>query len=56
MVDAVSKAASKLIGEQLKKANADAIAKRDHLAGMLIRFQLDLDNAEEIGILLRSRR
>ncbi|MGY6499918.1 MAG: TRAFAC clade GTPase domain-containing protein [Acidimicrobiales bacterium] len=55
-VNAAMSAASQLGGDQLRKMHADALAKKDYMAAVLTRFQLDLDNAEEKRVLLRSRR
>lgn len=48
--------AAKLGGEQLKKLNAEAAAKRDNLAIVLTRFHLDLEDAESKRVLLRSKK
>lgn len=42
--------------EQLRKMNADALARRDYLAAVLTGFRLALDDAEEKRVFLRSRR
>jgi hypothetical protein len=42
--------------DHLKKLNAEALAKRDYMKAVLTRFGLDLEEGEEKGILLRSRR
>lgn len=42
--------------DQLKKINADALAKHDYMAAVLTRFGLDLDDGEEKRVLLMSRR
>ncbi len=42
--------------EQLRKMNADALARRDYLAAVLTGFRLALDDAEEKSVFLRSRR
>ena len=54
-VNAAMRAAVKLGGDQLKKMNLDARAKQDYMAEVLTRFRLDLDEAEDKRILLRSR-
>lgn len=43
-------------GDQLRKLNADALARRDYLAAVLSRFRLDLDDGEKERVLLRSRK
>lgn len=48
--------AAKLAGDRLKKANAEALAKKEYLAATLTGFRLDLDRGEDEQILLRSRR
>lgn len=48
--------AAKLGRDQLSKMNADALAKRDHLAAVLSRFRLDLDDGEDQRVFFRSRR
>lgn len=48
--------AAKLAGDKLRKVNAEALAKNDHLTATLTRFRMDLDEGEEEQILLRSRR
>lgn len=55
-VDAAMIAALNIGREQLTKLNRDARAKQDFLAEVLTSFRLDLEKAEEDGILLRSRR
>lgn len=55
-LDAVILAAAKLGSEQLKKLNADALAKHDYMKAVLTRFELDLYDAEEEGVLLRSKK
>ena len=42
--------------EQLEKLNAAALAKRDHLAAVLSRFRLDMDEGERQLVFLRSRK
>lgn len=57
--DGVNKAitvAAQLVGSRLVQMNADAMAKHDHMAAVLSRFRLDLDEAEERNILLRSKK
>ncbi len=49
-------AAAQLVGSRLVQMNADALAKHDHMAAVLSRFRLDLDDAEERNILLRSKK
>jgi len=48
--------ATELSTEQLRKLNEEALANRDYMAAVLTRFRLDLDVAEEHGVLLRNRR
>ncbi len=55
-VNAAMSSAAKLGGDQLKKMNSEARAKKDYMAAVLTRFGLDLDEGEEKRILLRSRR
>lgn len=55
-VAAVVLTAATLGVDQLKKLNADALARRDYVAAVLTGFRLDLDDAEEKRVLLRSRR
>jgi hypothetical protein len=55
-VNAAMSAASKLVGDQLRKMNSEALAKKDYMAAVLTRFRLDLDEGEEKRVLLRSRR
>ncbi len=55
-VDSAMRAAAQLSGEQLRKLNADALAKRDYLAVVLTRFRLDLEDGEEKRVLLRSKK
>ncbi|MFZ3415134.1 ATP/GTP-binding protein [Arthrobacter sp. 3Tela_A] len=52
----VLNSAVNLAGDKVREMNADAMAKREYLAATLTRFKMDLDQAEEDGILLRSRR
>jgi hypothetical protein len=56
VVNAAMRAASKLGGDQLRTMNSEALAKHDYIAAVLTRFGMDLDDGEEQGILLRSRR
>jgi hypothetical protein len=49
-------AVSKLGHDQLTKMNAEALAKKDYVAAVLTRFRLDLDDGEEKGILLTSKK
>lgn len=48
--------AANLAGDKVREMNADAMAKQEYLAATLTRFKMDLDQAEEDGVLLRSRR
>ena len=48
--------AADLLGSKLKEANADALAKQDYLRAALTGFRIELDNAEEEQVLLRSQR
>ncbi len=48
--------AVRLAGDKLKAANAEALAKQDHLTATLTRFRMDLDEGEQERILLRSLR
>lgn len=45
-----------LAGDKVREMNADAMAKQEYLSATLTRFRMDLDQAEEDGVLLRSRR
>jgi hypothetical protein len=56
VLNAAMRAASKLGGDQLSTMNSEALAKHDYIAAVLTRFGMDLDDGEEQGILLRSRR
>ena len=49
-------AAAKLAGPQLKKINAEALAKRDFLAATLTQFRLDLNQGEKDDLFIKSRR
>lgn len=49
-------AAVDLVGDKLKQANAEALARHDYLTATLTRFRMDLDKGEEKQILLRSHR
>jgi hypothetical protein len=42
--------------DQLRKMNAEALAKHEYMKAVLTRFIMDLDDGEEQRILLRSRR
>lgn len=42
--------------DKVKEVNAEALAQRDHMRATLSRFRLDLDEAEDSQILLRSPR
>ncbi len=53
---AAMSAASKLGGDQLRKMNSEALAKKDYMAAVLTRFRLDLDIGEEKRVLLRSKK
>jgi hypothetical protein len=55
-VDAAMRTAAKISGDQLRRMNADALAKRDYLAAVLTRFRLDLEDAEQKRVLLRSKK
>jgi hypothetical protein len=55
-VNAAMIAAAKLGGDQLKKMNSEARAKKDYMAAVLTRFGLDLDEGEKKRILLRSQK
>lgn len=55
-VDAAMKTAAKISGEQLRKMNSDALAKRDHLAAVMTGFRLDLEDGEANRVLLRSKK
>ncbi|MGY5883415.1 TRAFAC clade GTPase domain-containing protein [Modestobacter lacusdianchii] len=48
--------AAGLSGDQLEEANAEALAKKDHLRATLTRFGMDLDRGEADRVLLRSLR
>lgn len=48
--------AANLGTEQLKKMNADALTKRDHLVAVLSRFRLDLHEGEQHRVFLQSRK
>jgi hypothetical protein len=50
------KTAARLGGEQLKKMNAESMAKHDYMTAVLTEFRLELDHGEEDRVLLRSRR
>jgi len=56
VLNAAMRAASKLGGDQLSTMNSEALAKHDYIAAVLTGFGMDLDDGEEQGILLRSRR
>jgi len=56
VLNAAMRAASKLGGDQLSTMNSEALAKHDYIAAVLTRFGMDLDDGEEQGVLLRSRR
>jgi len=46
--------AAKLPGEKLRAVNAQALAKENYVTATLTRFQMDLNEAEEEQVLLRS--
>ena len=48
--------AENLAGDRVKEMNANAMVKEEYLTATLTRFKMDLDEAEEDGVLLRSRR
>ena len=48
--------AARLAGEALRKVNREARAKHENLRATLTRFKLDLDQAEQSRVLIRSRR
>lgn len=52
----VVQAAVDLVGDKLKEANAEALAKHDNLTATLTGFRMALDKGEEQQILLRSHR
>jgi hypothetical protein len=54
--DGAKGSATDLGRKQLMKLHEDAVAKRDYMAAVLSRFALDLDDAEDERILLRSRK
>ena len=56
VANAAISTASKLGSEQLRKMNAEAVAKKDYMKAVLTRFGLDLDDAEEGRVLLRSKK
>lgn len=47
-------AAAKLVGDKLKEANSEALAKHDYLTATLTRFRMDLDKGEKEQVLLRN--
>jgi len=55
-VNAALTAVANLVPDQLRKMNLDARAKQDYMTEMLTSFGLDLEEGEERGILLRSRK
>lgn len=55
-VDAVMRAAVELVGDKLRGRNAEARETQDHMAAVLTDFRMDLDDAEDRRVLLRSRR
>jgi hypothetical protein len=48
--------ATRLAGDALRKANEEARAKHENVRATLTSFQLDLDDAEQRHVLIRSRR
>lgn len=48
--------AVKVVGDQLRALNAEAVARHDHLTATLTRFRLDLDEGERERVLVRSLR
>lgn len=52
----LAKDAAGLAREKIKDMNVEAVAKQEYLAATLTQFRLDLDQAEDDRILLRSRR
>jgi len=48
--------ASRLAGDALRKANEEARSKHENVRAILTSFRLELDEAEERGVLIRSRR
>ena len=55
-LDAAMNAASKVGGEQLRKMNAEALAKQDYMQAVLTRFLMDLEEGEIRRVLLRSKK
>ncbi|MEX5302641.1 ATP/GTP-binding protein [Kocuria sabuli] len=51
--DVVNNAAN-VAGDKLRALNADALARRDYLKATLTQFKIDLENAEDQKIFLRS--
>jgi hypothetical protein len=56
IVNAAMRTAVKLGGDQLRKMYSEALAKKDYMAAVLTRFELDLDDAEDERVLLRSMK
>ncbi|GGF49842.1 ATP-binding protein [Microbacterium sorbitolivorans] len=48
--------ASRLAGDALRKANEEAKSKHENVRAILTSFRLELDEAEEKAVLIRSRR
>lgn len=46
--------AVKLVGEKLREANEEALAKHNYLQAMLTGFKIDLEKAEAEKVFLRS--
>jgi len=45
-----------LAGSKLKRANVEAVAKKDAVVAILTKFKLELEESERRNVLLRSRR
>ncbi len=56
VVSAAMRTAVKLGADQLGKMNSEALAKKDYMAAVLTRFELDLDDGEAERVLLRSKK
>jgi hypothetical protein len=50
------RAVASLGADQLRRMNAEAVAKHDDMKAVLTRFELDLDDGEAKRVLFRSRR
>lgn len=48
--------ATKLVGDKLREAHADAVARHDYVTATLTRFQMDLERGEDEQTLRRSLR